>query len=360
MKTLLLAVLLLLGAACSGLADDAAALKGVALVIGQSKYRHVAALPNPANDASAVARLLQQLGFEVTLVTDRDGRKLKRDLERFGEDAGGADAAIIYYSGHGIEAGGENWLVPVDADPAALDDVAKSLVPLTPVLDDLKSRVAITIFLIDACRSNPFPAGSLAKKDGASITMAANGLGAPRGFTPVGAGNNETLGTVIGFAAEPGAPALDGEPGGTSPYAAAILRHLAALPGTEFGLVMRMVTEEVYLKTKTQQRPWVNESLRRELYFGAPAIAEPGDAGAITGERRRLLLTISDLPLTQRRAVEQVAVADGVPLDTLYGVLAAMGAAAVPKDPQALTAALTAQAEKNQGDARPTKCSVDG
>ena len=115
----------------------------------------------------------------------------------------------------------------------------------------------------------------MAKKDGASVAdecgRARQRRAVSRSVEPA---SNESLGTVIGFAAEPGQPALDGDKGSNSPYAAAILRHLSAMQGEEFGLVMRMVTEEVYLKTKTQQRPWVNESLRKQLFFGAP-IVEP-------------------------------------------------------------------------------------
>ena len=122
-------------------AQDAKALRGVALVIGQSKYEHITPLPNPANDAREIEKLLEDLGFEVTGATDRDAKKLARDFERFIEDADGADVALIYYSGHGIEAGGENWLVPVDADPAAIQDGGKGLVALSPVLDELKAAV---------------------------------------------------------------------------------------------------------------------------------------------------------------------------------------------------------------------------
>ncbi len=346
MRRLALAFLFLLAALTPALAEDARALKGVALVIGQSKYQHINALPNPANDARDIESLLEDLGFDVTGVADRDAKKLRRDLERFSEDADGADVAIVYYSGHGIEAGGENWLVPVDADPASMPDIGESLVPLTFILDELKSKVAVTIFLVDACRSNPFPPGTLAKKEGVTVAMGEGGLATPRGFTPIESETNESLGTVIGFAAEPGQPALDGEVGGNSPYAAAILRHLAALQGEEFGLVMRMVTEEVYLKTKTKQRPWINESLRKQLFFGAPQIETKGDDALITGERRKLLLTIADLPAPQRKQVESIAQADGVPLDTLYGVLRALGETEISQDPGALDRALKAQAEK--------------
>ncbi len=322
------------------------AMRGVALVIGQSKYEHLPALANPESDARAIEAMLEDLGFDVTGVTDRNAKKLARDLERFAEDAEGADAAIIYYSGHGIEAGGENWLVPVDADLSALEDVSANLVPLSGVLDELRANVPLTIFLIDACRSNPFPPGAVARKQGAEVAMSGSGLGTPRGFTPMDSGGTDEIGTVIGFAAEPGLPALDGEPGGNSPYAAALLRHLSAMAGSEFGLVMRMVTEEVYLKTETRQRPWVNESLRKQLYFGAPEKLPVGEDGVITGERRKLLLTIAALPGPERQQVEKIAKADTVPLDMLYGVLAALGETQIPKDPASLEAALKAQAAR--------------
>src|SRR4051794_7661567 len=103
----LVAVLASVGMAA---ADDAKPLRGIALVIGQSNYQHIAALPNPANDARAVAHMLGDLGFEVTSVADGDQVRLTRSLERFVEDAAGADVALLYYSGHGIEAGGENYL----------------------------------------------------------------------------------------------------------------------------------------------------------------------------------------------------------------------------------------------------------
>jgi len=290
MKILHRILLLLVVMALPAAAEEQKALRGVALVIGQSEYEHIAPLPNPANDARDIEKLLEDLGFDVTGVSDRSAKKLERDFERFIEDAEGADVALVYYSGHGIEAGGENWLVPVDADLKSVESEGEGLVALSPLLDELKAGVPVTIFLIDACRSNPFPAGAMIKKDGKPVAMSAGGLGAPRGFAQVESDANVSLGTIIGFAAEPGRPALDGVDGGNSPYAAAVLRHLSALQGQEFGLVMRMVTEEVYLKTRTQQRPWVNESLRTQLFFGAPAIAEEGEDGIITGERRKLLL----------------------------------------------------------------------
>ena len=97
-------------------ASAADALKGVALVIGNGDYEHMPKLANPANDARAVEDCWTDSASTTTSRSDRDARRLTRDLEGFVEDAEGADVAILYYSGHGIEAGGENYLVPVDAD----------------------------------------------------------------------------------------------------------------------------------------------------------------------------------------------------------------------------------------------------
>lgn len=129
---------------------------------------------------------------------------------------------------------------------------------------------------------------------------------------------------VIGFAASPGQPALDGPAGGNSPYAAALLKHFAA-GGYSFGDVMTMVSEEVYLKTSARQLPWVNSSLRRVLSFGAAPTPEDPDRGAIREGRRQLLLTIATAPDAMRRYVETVAASEDVPLDALYGMLSVLG-----------------------------------
>ena len=126
-------------------AEDQTALRGVALVIGQSKYEHLSPLPNPANDADAIEALLADLGFDLVRRADRDAKTLARDLERFAEDAEEADVAVLYYSGHGIEAGGENFLVPVDADLSALDDAGQKLVPVSALIETLKATVPVAI-----------------------------------------------------------------------------------------------------------------------------------------------------------------------------------------------------------------------
>jgi uncharacterized caspase-like protein len=347
----LLCALALLCVASAAPATEARFLRGVALVVGNGDYAHLARLANPAQDARAIETLFEDLGFETTSVRDADARKLGRAIDRFVEDAQGADAAIVYYAGHGIEAGGENWLVPVDADLASLDHAGEALVPLSRVMAELGRAVPLVIALLDACRDNPFPPGTTMRTapDASPVAVSASGLGETRSVARFGARTSsaragEDVGALVGFAAEPGKVALDGDAGANSPYAAAVLRHVSAMAGEEFGTVMRMVAEEVYLKTGGRQRPWVNESLRRLLYFGSAPEPVAGDEGAILKERRQLLLTISALPGPDRQQVEQTAAARGVPMDALYGMLRALGQD-IPKDPKALQEMLRSQAE---------------
>ena len=334
-------------------AEEARPLRGVAMVIGNSDYAHLPALANPANDARAVEMLLSALGFETELASDRDARRLARDLDIFLEDAEGADVAILYYAGHGIEAGGQNFLVPVDADISALDAAGQKLVPISAFIEQLQATVPVVIVMLDACRDNPFPAGATVRLDNASepLEIGEGGLGETRGATrlsPAGPQQAENHGTVIAFAAEPGRAALDGEPGGNSPYTAAVLRHLETMAGEEFGLVMRMVAEEVYLKTAGRQRPWVNESLRRLLYFGSAPQPVAGVEGDILSERRELLVTISALPTQGRTLVERVAGDRGVPMDALFAMLNTLGED-LPDDPAELDRLLRRLADDVKG-----------
>jgi uncharacterized caspase-like protein len=329
------------------LAQDLKPLTGTALVIGQSQYDHLPTLSNPEADADALADALDDLGFETTRLRDLNARKLTRALDNFTEDAAGADVAVVYFSGHGIEAGGDNWLVPIDADVTTLDEAGSRMVSLSGLVNTLSATVPLTILFLDACRSNPFPPGSMLKRmDGSAVSVAAAGLGAARGATEAAARPiASNLGTVIGFATEPGQVALDGPPGGNSPYAAALVRHLSAMDGVEFGIVMRMVTEEVYLKTQGTQRPWVNETLTRLIYMGAQPPVPDSEAGAILNERRQLLLTMTALSTPQRQQVEATSRMAGVPMDALYGLLKSLGAE-IPSEPAELGKILDAQAAR--------------
>lgn len=338
----IIALLLATGLPGLGFADE---LRGVALVIGAADYETLSDLGNPLNDARAMDDLLSDMGFDVTRVLDRGAERMRREIEDFIADAKGADVAMVYYAGHAVEVAGQNFLVPVDADISTPALAGESLVAVAPILDALARTVPVTIALLDACRTEIFPDGFAVLLPGADAPVATSavGLGEMRGPTPVLANiAPESLGMVIGFAAAPGQPALDGPPGTNSPYAAALLKHLGA-GNFSFGDLMTLVSEEVYLKTGAKQVPWVNSSLRRVLSF--EAVEESGDDEALIRDgRRKLLLSIAAMPGDVKRQVEAAASSATVPMDTLYGLLDALGAEA-PVDPAALEQLLKNQTE---------------
>ncbi len=330
-------------------------MRGVALIIGNSAYEHLTPLENPETDADAIEKLFDDLGFETYDATDADLKKLRRTIDRFIEDAEGVDVALVYYAGHGVEAGGENYLIPVDADISSLDDAGEKLVALSELMRRLREAASLSFVLLDACRDNPFPPGSTirATVNAAPLPVSASGLGETRtmkqfrqpGAPARPAATNDSLGTLIGFSAEPGQRALDGEPGGNSPYATAVLRHVPAMAGEEISTVMRMVAEEVYLKTDGRQRPWVNENLRRLVFLGSTPPPVEGVEGDILRERRQLLINIAAIPSAERSQIEKVAREGKVSMDWVYAMVRALGDDA-PKNPAELEAKLKEQVEK--------------
>lgn len=333
---LLLFVVVLLVTGLSPALAEGQPLRGVALVIGQSDYETLDDLPNPGRDARAMDDLLDDLGFDVTRVLDAGADKLRERIAEFIEDAARADVALIYYSGHGVELGGRNYLIPTDTDLSTPAKAGESIVSLDQMLDELVRAVPVTVVLLDACRTEAFPRGQVIELPGGEqVAIEGPGLEAVRGPTPIARPDVPTanLGMVIGFAAAPGQAALDGPPGGNSPYAAALLKHLGA-GGYSFADVMTMVGEEVYLRTGARQLPWVNSSLRRILSFGDVPNDGDEDRAAIREGRRELLLTIAGAPGDMRHYVETVAATEGLSLDALYGMLKVLGVdpAAGPAD----------------------------
>ena len=187
-------------------------MHGVALVIGQSKYEQLPVLANPAKDARDIDRLLGDLGFDVDRVLNADGDELREAIARFEDEAKDADIALIYYSGHGIEAKGQNFIAPTDTDLASPDAAGDSMIAVQPILDALAKVAPVSIVLLDACRSDPFPPGQMIVLPGdtAPIPVEGQGLAAVRGPVPVAtkAIDPTSLGAVIGFSASPGEPKL--------------------------------------------------------------------------------------------------------------------------------------------------------
>src|SRR5437762_11039311 len=138
--------------------QPALAAKRVALVIGNSGYQTIPPLVNPPNDAEAMSAMLRNAGFDVTQKRDVKVNELRRALRSFSEDARGADVALVYFSGHGIEIDGTNYLIPVDALLERDIDAFDEAIPLDRVLAVMEQAIKLRIVIVDACRDNPFKA----------------------------------------------------------------------------------------------------------------------------------------------------------------------------------------------------------
>ena len=193
------------------LAGPAAAEKRIALVVGNSAYQNVTRLDNPRNDATLMADTLSSLGF--TLIggraqLDLDKAALDTGVQNFGRQIQGADVALFYYAGHGVQVSGSNYLVPVGANPTREADVDFQMVDINLVLRQMQgSGTRLNMVILDACRNNPFGVRGLRATDGGLAQMRA-----PEG-------------TLISYATQPGSIALDGSDG-HSPYTSALARTI--------------------------------------------------------------------------------------------------------------------------------------
>jgi invasion protein IalB len=225
----------------------------VALVIGNSAYRSVSALPNPRADAAAVAAALRQVGFQtVRLEQDLPRDKLIDALRGFAREAETADWALVYFAGHGIEANGTNYLVPVDAKLEVDRDIEYETVPLNQVLGAVEGARKLRIVLLDACRDNPF-ARQMRR------TAATRSIG--RGLARV----DPEGGTLVVYAAKHGEIALDGS-GTNSPFVAALVQRLPT-PGVEINKLFRLVHDDVLTATGRKQEPYLYGALTGEDFF---------------------------------------------------------------------------------------------
>jgi hypothetical protein len=238
----------------------------VALVIGNGAYQKVPALPNPPRDAGDVADALQQLGFSVTRLIDGDLAQMNQALIDFAAAAGKADTAIVFYAGHGIEAGGQNWLIPVDAEIASDADASKRAISLHQVQGLVEKTNGLGLIILDACRDNPFAmqvaAEAPATASGAAPQTTSRSIS--HGLAPT----NPTGNVLIAFSAKDGTTAEDGT-GRNSPFTTALLHHLGD-SGLEVTFLFRIVRDEVMKATNNAQQPFVYGSLSKEAIYLKP------------------------------------------------------------------------------------------
>lgn len=234
-----------------------------ALVIGVSNYTHAVKLKNTLNDADLMARTLTGLGFEVTTLSDPDLVTFNRALLDYANGLPSGAISVVFYAGHGMQVNGKNYLLPVEADPKSPDDLPF----LTTSLDDLfrifRNRGAVVnIFVLDACRNNPF------EDDSVRSTIA----GEARGLAPILTGFE---GSLIAYATAPGKVAWDDGDGQNSPYTLALASAMQR-PGLSLESVFKLARTQVIRMTEYKQIPWENSSLTREIFLAAPEV-EPAD-----------------------------------------------------------------------------------
>jgi tetratricopeptide (TPR) repeat protein len=228
----------------------------IALVIGNSHYQAQRALPNPANDAADVAAALGRIGFSVTRLDDVDFNHMRLAVRDFARDAPAADLALVYYAGHGIEIGGDNYLIPIDAELQHDTDAATEAIPLRSVMDAVGNARQAGLVVLDACRDNPFSA---------RMQFAAGGTrGVSRGLGRVEPSGN----LLVAYAAREGTVADDGN-GRNSPFTAALLRHIEQ-SGIDVRLLFGEVRDDVLADTNRRQQP-----VTRGELGGSPVYLRP-------------------------------------------------------------------------------------
>ena len=241
------AILLVVCAICL-FCEPAFADRRIALVIGNSAYERAPQLPNPANDATAMAEMFKKAGFDtVVLKLDLKAVEMRRALRDFVDAVRDADLAIIYYAGHGLEIDGSNYLVPVDAVLERDIDAFDEAIPLDRLLAVVEPAKRLRMVILDACRDNPF--AKRMKRPVASRSL-------QRGLVMVEPTSPNTL---VAFAAKAGSTADDGDTK-NSPFTTALVKYLPT-PGLDVRKAFGFVRDDVLKVTNYKQEPFIYGSL---------------------------------------------------------------------------------------------------
>ena len=262
----------------------------VALIIGNGAYSGIAALPNPVNDARALGATLTGVGFDVDIMVDGDLAGLRQALETFAAEAAGAEVALVFFAGHGMQVNGSNYLLPTDIRLRTQADLAGGALEVGEVFDAFAEAAPETsILILDACRENPF------------TNTLGTSAGLASGVVQASATRPNAAGTIIAFSAAPGAVASDGVDG-NSPYTTALLQWIDQ-PGIELGTMLRRVRRTVLDLTNGAQVPWVEEALVQDVFLNPG----PAPSGPPASERIEVALLegITDLQFDAERGAAQ-------------------------------------------------------
>jgi tetratricopeptide (TPR) repeat protein len=231
----------------------------VALVIGNGNYQNAPPLPTTLNDAADIAQSFEGLGFATTKLFNASYEDFRRAIRRFNESTQNANVAVIYFGGHGLAVGGENWLLPVDAELLTDLDVAEEAIALNSLMQSVGRAAVLGVVILDASRNNPFAV---------RMQRTAQSRSVDRGLARVEPSRN----VLVAYAAKDGTTNED-RGGRNSPYAAALLRHLES-PGLDINFIFRKVRDDVLSHTNRRQQPFVYGSLpNNPIYLKEPSIS---------------------------------------------------------------------------------------
>ena len=211
-----------------------------ALVIGNGAYSGSGQLENPVNDANAISQKLRLMGFTVTTVTDANRQRLVQAMTQFRKTAAAADITLLFYSGHGVQIFGTNYMLPIDVDQTDPAQATIQGVRLNEVIENFLPGKTKIVFL-DACRDNP-----LQRTADRSVT---------KGLAPISVAE----GTLISYATKDGQTASDGVGQKNSPFTTALLEQIGE--PADIAVVLRRVRERVMKATGGKQQPWEYGSL---------------------------------------------------------------------------------------------------
>ena len=229
------------------------ALKGqstehrVALVIGNADYLN-GPLKNTVNDARAMATVLESSGFEVLLRENvKNQNEMKQAVREFGMKLKSEGTALFYYSGHGMQVNGYNYLLPTQAVMHIEQEIEYEALDMGFILAYMESAKSnVNIVILDACRNNPFSRSFRDTKQGLTTMVAPTG-------------------TMIAYSTSPGSVASDGDQD-YGLYTRALLEHMQQ-PGVKVEEVFKGVRADVLASSNGQQTPWESSSLVGDFYF---------------------------------------------------------------------------------------------
>lgn len=237
----------------------ASAGQRVALSIGVSNYQ-TSPLPSPAKDAAEVATALSGFGFDVTLVQNPNSQAFRAAVDAFIAKARGASAAVVYFSGHGLQVNGEVYMMPSDAKVDHPDFFRRDDYTVNGIVDRLQAAgVDFKFVIVDACRSNPF-----LTEQGRHALATANAGQAER--------RSPATNTLVSFSSAAGENSQDwGTSIGLSLYTAALLdvmRNNERIEVRDLTQQARALVQQYVARHNAQaQTPWEGSSMMRPVHF---------------------------------------------------------------------------------------------